>query len=58
MKKIALKQDVYIWGVGIIKEDTKFRVLKYNKRTVYCDFRGDGGSVALKLNRKDCKVLY
>lgn len=52
MKQVALKEDMYINGLGKIEKGTVFKVLKYNTRYVYVDFN----RCTLQLSVKDIEI--
>ena len=54
MRKIELKDNVKVMGVGVIPKGTAFKVEKFNSRNVYVDFMG----CQLRLPRKNIKILY
>ena len=54
MRKIELKYNTPIMGVGVIPKGTAFKVEKFNSRYVYVRY----GRCSLRLLRKDIKIVY
>ena len=56
MRKIKIRHDLNIPGLGIVSAGTQFKVVRYNKRFVYVLVNE---RVELRLARKsDCEVMY
>ena len=54
MKKVRLKEDLPIMGVGKVKAGTEFGVERFNSRYVYVKYLG----CELRLSRKEVEVIY
>ena len=54
MRKIRIKQDTRIIGVGVIPAGTEFKVEKFNSRFVYVRYIG----CELRLSRGTVEKVY
>lgn len=54
MKKVRLKEDLYIMYFGKVKAGTEFKVDRFNNRFVYVKYLG----CVLRLSRKEVEVIY
>lgn len=55
MRKIRVKNDMYIQGWGTIKAGTEYKVDRYNTRYVYVMLKE---GVTMQFGRKDVEKVY
>lgn len=56
MRKIEIKHDIMIPGWGYIKEGTRYKVERFNKRHVYVKMVS--GAILRLARKRDCNIIY